>query len=844
MIKSTDYSNIFSKFDDTQTTKREEMKRKADAGDAEDIDKKKLKKTKKAKRKEKQENHELSEKGDNLESSFASPEKKMKKKKKADKEKLKKQNKESESSEDEDKVQENSLEEDNNTGSSQEEEEEDIASTCWFEKDIEVLVKKMEKMGGYADVLNSRLPHGFWSEIKVGNHSPESCKATWTKISHVVKTHLTFHHVVMVIKDLLKSRNKKRIMKLLVYKFPDAPMFKLMSGYQCFTKERIAETPQRPFKDIGVEWKALTESERSRYQKKAEKINEELQKKQEEYIRSLSEEMRERYLEHAKGKWQKKLGKTTQKEFADAPKSSQSNSYQEYTKERFAEDPNITFTEIGMAWKSMSEAQKKPYQVRAVKINEQAKKELEKYVKSLTDEQQIRFFKSRKLTEKSKGRVKKKMKLKALSQRDFKRAELQYLKEEKRVAIKENPDLDEEEILRRLSEAFRSLDLETQKSYCRKAEISLQEQKTITEFYKNFESPLLKRKSTSAGTPPSSQGKKSGKKADSSDSNSDSSPDSEEEKKTPRKPPVMALGKKADSDSDSSSEDERPSKPPVSSPVKRKIQAKSSDSDSSSSSGNRKVGKSMKLSPKKVITSRKNLAKVGNVEKDNSSSDDSSDDEPETVSKKRELSPKKVVKKPDSSSSDSGSSEDEAKEIQKKNQAPSSPTKKSVSSVKKVVGMLPSKKPASKKPDSSSSESSSEEDAKETQKKNQAPSSPTKKSASGVKTPVKSPKKSVNSAGKQKSVDDSNSDLSDVVPLTQSRSPKKSAKRAPTPSSSSSDMSSSDSSSDESDNEAKGSQKKPGLTKTPQQAVKASLTTSAKSLSTPSSLKTLKKKQK
>lgn len=44
-------------------------------------------------------------------------------------------------------------------------------------------------------------------------------------------------------------------------------------------------------------------------------------------------------------------------------------------------------------------------------------------------------------------------------------------------------------------------------------------------------------------------------------SSCDSSSDSEEDEKTPKKPPVMALGKKADTDYDSSSE--RPRKSPT-----------------------------------------------------------------------------------------------------------------------------------------------------------------------------------------------------------------------------------------------------------------------------------------
>lgn len=50
------------------------------------------------------------------------------------------------------------------------------------------------------------------------------------------------------------------------------PFVNRISGYQCFTKERLAETPPRSFKDIGAEWKALSDSERSRYQEKADKV--------------------------------------------------------------------------------------------------------------------------------------------------------------------------------------------------------------------------------------------------------------------------------------------------------------------------------------------------------------------------------------------------------------------------------------------------------------------------------------------------------------------------------------------------------------------------------------------
>lgn len=805
------------------------MKRKGE--EAEEVEKKKLKKNKKVKKKE---NSQPTEKGDNVESSFTSPEKK-KKKKKAEKEKVKKQKKESESS------QENSHEEDKNTGSSQ---EEDAASTCWFEDDIEALLESLENMEEHADFVCNKVPPEVWSSLRVGNHSPESCHKIWNKICQVVKTHLTIHHVLMIMKDMMHS---KKIMKLLVSKIPGAPTVKIISGYQCFTKERLAETPPRSFKDIGAEWKALSDSERSRYQEKADKANKETIKKQEEFLQSLSEEMKEKYLEQTKRIGQKQPSKSkSQKEFADAPKSTQSNSYQEYTKERFAEDPNVTFTEIAASWKTMTEAQKKPYQVRAVKINEEAKRELEKYVKSLTDEEQMRFFKSRKLTEKPKARVKKEKKAKGLSQRDFKKAELQYLKEEKKIAIKENPDLEEEEVLKRLSEAFRSLDYETQKSYCRKAEISLQEQKKITEFYKNFESPLAKKKLTSLGTPPS-QIKSSLKKDSTTSESSDSSSDAEEEKVSKRKPPVLVLGKKAETDSDSSSEDERSGKPVVQSPVKRKVRDKSSDSDSSSSSSNIKTGTSLNISPKKPVSSRKNVAKVKNVKKESSSSDSdsSSDEEPKTTGRQTGPSLKKapVNKKPESSSG-SSSSEDEANKTQKKHQARSSPTKK-VMLNNKMAGMSsPRKATIVKKPETSSSgTSSSEDEANKTQKKTQPLLSPTKKTTSSLKTPTKSPKKLVNSEGKKKLNDDGSSDMSDVLPLTQSSSPKKSAKRPPPPSSSSSDLSSSDSSS-ESDDGKTGSQKQSGLSKTPQHTLKTSLNTSMKSISTPSSLKTLKKKQK
>lgn len=50
------------------------------------------------------------------------------------------------------------------------------------------------------------------------------------------------------------------------------PFLNRISGYQCFTKERLAETPPRSFKDIGAEWKALSDSERGRYQEKADKV--------------------------------------------------------------------------------------------------------------------------------------------------------------------------------------------------------------------------------------------------------------------------------------------------------------------------------------------------------------------------------------------------------------------------------------------------------------------------------------------------------------------------------------------------------------------------------------------
>lgn len=240
------------------------MKRKGE--EAEEVEKKKLKKNKKAKKKE---NSQPTEKGDSVESSFTSPEK-QKKKKKTDKEKLKKQKIPKESG--------------------------------WFEDDIEALLETLENMEEQAEVVCHKVPPEVWSSLRVGDHSPESCHTTWNKICHVVKTHLTIHHVVMIVKDMMHSRNNQKIMKLLVSKFPGAPTDKILSAYQCFTKERLAETPPRSFKDIGVEWKALTDSERSRYQEKADKANKETKKKQEEFIQSLSEEMREKYLEQTQKK--------------------------------------------------------------------------------------------------------------------------------------------------------------------------------------------------------------------------------------------------------------------------------------------------------------------------------------------------------------------------------------------------------------------------------------------------------------------------------------------------------------------------------------------------------------
>ena len=53
-------------------------------------------------------------------------------------------------------------------------------------------------------------------------------------------------------------------------------------------------------------------------------------------------------------------------------------------------------------------------------------------------------------------------KKRVLGLRDLKKAEVQYLMEEREGALQENPGVEEEEVLQRLSEAFRAMSYEDQ----------------------------------------------------------------------------------------------------------------------------------------------------------------------------------------------------------------------------------------------------------------------------------------------------------------------------------------------------------------------------------------------
>ncbi|XP_062577562.1 nucleolar and coiled-body phosphoprotein 1-like [Saccostrea cucullata] len=555
---------------------------------------------------------------------------------------------------------------------------------------------------------HNRLPESVWEEVKVKNHSPDVCRAAWTKICHVTKTHMSLQQMVDVARDLMEKN--KNVIKILIGNkdpnFPNAPSVHRANSYNLYTKRRLEETPRPTFKEIAEGWKTLSEGEKQAFALEAEKLNQEAERNLERFLKTLPPEKKQQFLSAKSVKSAKKAIS----EFDDAPKIHQANGYNIFTKANRDEDPKISFKEIAEKWKQLSEGERKTYTEEAKKVNEQSRLEFETYRQNLTPEKQARFNKEfekniKRVSESQRPKIPKPKPPPKLKERELKKAEIQYMKEEKAEAVRENPDTDEDDIMLRLSEAFRSLPYKEQAEYLRKYEAEANEQKKITEFYKSKHidspNPPKEKKPHSSGKALKSDDlsvKKIVREESDSSSSSDDSSEEEEvtakklsqtspKKSTPAKKSILmspsvkmnrrkSESSSSESDSESSDDDKdkkkremspvlpvikqsprQPSSPAnrqPSSPRKRKPSTSSSSSSSSSSSeedeGSKTVVKGK--SPQKPSTPRKRKPFSSSSEEDKGN---------ETVVKvnspQKPSTPRK--RKHSSSSSSSSSSEEE-----------------------------------------------------------------------------------------------------------------------------------------------------------------------------------------
>ncbi|XP_048774782.2 titin homolog isoform X2 [Ostrea edulis] len=545
---------------------------------------------------------------------------------------------------------------------------EDRSLADWTLADYKTLLDGVEAAVEELDILY-RIPTTMWGEVKVRDHSEESCVAAWSRLCQVAKRRMTIQDMLRINREFMnKTDTEKRLSKVLTGKenpeFPDAPQFHLINAYNVYTKHELKKTPQPTFKEVAENWKCLEESERQKYVKEAAKMNEQKKEELSKYLDTLSPEERERYELHnkpLKDRDPKKLKKRS--EFADAPKKPVWNSYNIYTSLRLQENPRLNFKDIAEDWKHLDKCHRENYVKKAAKVNEQKKKELSEYLDKLSPEERERYDQLHKPPEKKVKAPPPRPRLKA---RDLKKAELQFLKQEKQTAMKEKPDLEEEEILSNLSEVFRSLSYEQQEKYHQAAENEASEQKKITEFYKQFESPRQSKgkKSQSSRVKESISHKKTSKTTDSSEKSSGE----EGQKKREMSPvvPVITTPKKkiqrarsSSSSSSSSSDDEDDAHPKSSGKIttpKKTIQ-RARSSSSSSSSSDEEDNTHLKSSGK-ITTPKKKIQRARSSSSYSSSSSDEEDDT-RLKSSGKITTPKKKIQRARSSSSSSSSSSDE-----------------------------------------------------------------------------------------------------------------------------------------------------------------------------------------
>ncbi|XP_061165119.1 nucleolar protein dao-5-like [Saccostrea echinata] len=594
---------------------------------------------------------------------------------------------------------------------------------------------------------HNRIPDTVWAELD--KQSPEMCRAAWTKICQVAKSHMTVQQMLNVVRDLLETN--KKVTKLLIGNkdpnFPNAPLFHRTNSYNLYTKKRLEEDSKPSFKEIAEGWKTLSDKEKQKYAAEAEKLNKEAQEKLDNFLASLPPEKKQKFLSS-----QSSSHKSVKSEFADAPKIQKqpANSYNIYTKRRRERDPKISFKEIAENWKLLSDKERQKYADEAKKINEQMRKEVEEYERSLSPARRERFKQYEKKIKRKNETPKPKAPPK-LKQRDLKKAEIQYMKEERGEVVEENPDLEEEEVLSRLSEAFRNLDYEEQSEYLRKYEAQASEQRRITEFYtKHFDSPH----------PPKGKKSHSSTKAQKSDlSESDSSP-KPRTKSDVKSSPKVAVRKEDSSSSEESSDDSSDDEANttvsrLSSPRKVTPGVKGKNSHSTTKAQKSDLSKSDSSPKPRTKSDVKSSPKVAVRKEDSSSSeessDDSSDDEANTtvsrLSSPRKVTPgvKRNQRKSESSSSESESSDDD-KEKKKREMSPVVPV---IVSSTQQPSSSPRKRKRSPSFSSSSSSSSSSSDDEDKGNKKVVKTSPKK---------MVSPQKKVRSSSVS---DDETDDTSD-----------------------------------------------------------------------------------
>ncbi|XP_062608929.1 uncharacterized protein LOC134270695, partial [Saccostrea cucullata] len=214
---------------------------RGDNQDAVKNPKKKLKKKKKKLKKEKRDNNE---KPPQVQKPVRSPKKKTEVT--------------SDSSQDKDRVTSKEEKEDKNAGKH---------LTDWTMDEFRSLLDSLESSIKQPSPQHNRLPESVWEEVKVENHSPDVCRAAWTKICHVTKTHMSLQQMIDVARDLMEKN--KNVIKILIGNkdpnFPNAPSVHRANSYNLYTKRRLEETPRPTFKEIAEGWKVLSEREKQAF---------------------------------------------------------------------------------------------------------------------------------------------------------------------------------------------------------------------------------------------------------------------------------------------------------------------------------------------------------------------------------------------------------------------------------------------------------------------------------------------------------------------------------------------------------------------------------------------------